>query len=420
MKKRRIAFLGMLTLAVACLTTSNAKAVFPPVRGDLNVDGVLNAADAAQMLRALKDKSLTIGLRPDCDFTQNGVVDETDVRSVLFYACGGVDDWDAFGERVSTGLCDESLFDHFSYTGVLDDGLGNYKSENVSITVLDGRVEEADYHLADIYVQDVTCIGNAFSQGEYKGKSETVASILDNTEGAIIAMNGDYYSLHLRGPLVRDGVLYINRITRSWDICMLLKSGELLTYRYRLLTAEAFAEMDVYQSWVFGPALLDEDGHAKTRFQSSVLPRNPRSVIGYYEPGHYAFLAVDGRSAESKGLTMERLSQLCEELGFTSAYNLDGGQSSVLQAKNGPINTPYANGRPVSDVLVVREPVLPETQAETAEDTDGTDETDSTGDTDGAESADGSGETNSTGDAEGTDDVTGTCDDMDPVVILPK
>ena len=44
---------------------------------------------------------------------------------------------------------------------------------------------------------------------------------------------------------------------------------------------------------------------------------------------------------------------LCEELGFTSAYNLDGGQSSVLLAKEGPINDPYRDGRPVSDIIAV-------------------------------------------------------------------
>ena len=116
--------------------------------------------------------------------------------------------------------------------------------------------------------------------------------------------------------------------------------------------------MSVYQTWVFGPALLDENGHAKTKFRSQVQAKNPRSVLGYYEPGHYAFLLVDGRSQSCAGITLADLSQFCEDLGFTSAYNLDGGQSSVLASQSGAIDNPFRDGRAVSDILAIRE--LPE------------------------------------------------------------
>ncbi len=346
---------AVLFALILLWSSASAQAVFTPVSGDLNVDGALSAADAAVMLRALETDALSIEERPDCDFTENGVIDDTDVRVALFYACGGIDDLEAFGERVSSGLCDESLFDHFWYSGVINDGNGNYKSENVSVTVTQGYYQEAVYHLADIYIQDIDCFVNVFSSDEYKGRSETMESLFDGTENAIVAINGDFYALHERGPIVRDGVIYSARISRDLDIGLLLTSGELLTYRYRLLTKDVFAGLDVYQSWVFGPALLDDEGHSKTKFCSAVTPKNPRSVLGYYEPGHYVFLAVDGRSTESRGLTMKDLSQLCEDLGLASAYNLDGGQSSVMQAESGAINVPYAGGRPVSDALVICE-----------------------------------------------------------------
>ena len=53
----------------------------------------------------------------------------------------------------------------------------------------------------------------------------------------------------------------------------------------------------VYQSWVFGPSLLDENGKAKTDFLTwdYIRQSRTRSAIGYYEPGHYCFLLVDGR-----------------------------------------------------------------------------------------------------------------------------
>ena len=57
-------------------------------------------------------------------------------------------------------------------------------------------------------------------------------------------------------------------------------------------------------------------------------------------------------------MTMQQLSQLCEDLGFARAYNMDGGQSSILLSQAGVVNEPYHNGRPVSDILAIREAPL--------------------------------------------------------------
>jgi hypothetical protein len=345
---------ALLCVVFALIPGSRAEGT--SASGDPTGDGALCAADAAAMLRDLafgRDGALDL---QEFDFTQNGEFDKTDARAALLFACGGIGDMAAFGRRVSTGLNDETIFDRFSYTGIKDDGRGNYQSDTVCVRISHGRAQTSDYHLADIYVQDIACIRTAFSGGKYKGAPTTVHKMFDAETDAVVAVNGDYYTQHYYGPVIRNGEPYLERVTHSWDIAVLLKSGELVTYGYRKLTKEALAELDVYQTWVFGPSLLDEEGRAKTRFRSAVQDANPRSVIGYFEPGHYAFLAVDGRSKTSKGLTMAELSDLCEDLGFTSAYNLDGGQSSVLYAKDGPVNNPYRDGRPISDVIAVCDP----------------------------------------------------------------
>ncbi|NLI54395.1 MAG: hypothetical protein GX417_08715 [Clostridiales bacterium] len=349
MLKAALIFCSLLVFAAP------AQAEESPAYGDLTGDGMIGAADAAALLRGVAFGRLSEQTRPDLDFTKNGQIDKTDARAALLYACGGIEDIIAFGERVASGLCDERLFDRFSYTGIQNDRLGNYRSENVAVTISSGRSGTSNYHLADIYLQDITSFITAFGGGAFGGGTETVRSMFESVPDAVVALNGDFYSLHIYGPVIRNGVTYEGHVSNAWDIGVLLTSGELLTCPYRTLTKEALAEMDAYQTWVFGPALLDEQGHAKTSFRSWVTPTNPRSVLGYYEPGHYAFLTVDGRSSESKGMTMQQLSQLCEDLGFARAYNLDGGQSSVLMAQNGAINDPYRGGRATSDILVIRD-----------------------------------------------------------------
>ena len=108
------------------------------------------------------------------------------------------------------------------------------------------------------------------------------------------------------------------------------------------------------QIWYFGPALLGPDGSAKEQFTigRNVANNNPRSAIGYYEPGHYCFLTVDGRGDE-RGISMAELSLLCADMGMTAAYNMDGGASSCMYfaGKN------YGqNGRGTTDILYITEP----------------------------------------------------------------
>ena len=358
MKKWKHTLLLFAMLCVALSMAPAASAEEAEAYGDLTGDGQISAADAAVLLRAIAARQVSEDTRPDLDFTKNGVIDETDARAALFYACGGIEDFITFGERVSSGLCAERLFDRFSYTGVQNDGGGNYRSENVAVYTSSGRFQTSNYTISEIYLQDISSFVTAFAGEKYGGGTSVVQKMFDAVPDAVVAINGDFYSLHDYGPLVRNGVTYRSRINRTWDIGLLLSSGELMTYDYRTLTDEALAGMTVYQSWVFGPALLDAEGHAKKKFRSALQETNPRSVLGYYEPGHYAFLAVDGRTKKSKGLTMQELSQLCEELGFTKAYNLDGGQPSVLLAENGPLNNPVRNGRPISDILAIRDPQL--------------------------------------------------------------
>lgn len=357
--KKLIHTLFLLLLMGAMLALCpGASAQEAPAYGDLTGDGEICAADAAALLRGIAANQLSEYTRPDLDLTKNGTIDETDARAALLYACGGIEDMIAFGERVSSGLCSERLFDRFSYTGMRDDGNGNYKSENVVVSISHGRFQTSNYSLAEVYIQDISYLTTAFGGEKFNGGTGTVKKMFESVPDAVAALNGDFYSLHDYGPLVRNGEVYRDRINKNWDIALLLTNGELMTYVYRTLTDETYAGMQVYQSWVFGPALLDEQGHAKEKFRSALQEANPRSVLGYYEPGHYAFLAVDGRTKKSKGLTMQELSQLCAELGLARAYNLDGGQSSVLLSKNGPINNPVRDGRPISDIIAIRDPQL--------------------------------------------------------------
>lgn len=113
-----------------------------------------------------------------------------------------------------------------------------------------------------------------------------------------------------------------------------------------------------WQSWVFGPSLLDEAGKAKTDFITwdYIRESHPRTAIGYYEPGHYCLLVVDGRQKDySRGMFLTELSKLFESLGCKAAYNLDGGHCSFMVKDGVVVSHPYKPTKDVSDGILICE-----------------------------------------------------------------
>lgn len=227
----------------------------------------------------------------------------------------------------------------------------SYKSGNINITV--SKIEEDGilYHIADIYITDIRYLRGGFSHGVYSARSAPISETA-SLYNAVVALSGDHYRARYEGIVVRNGVLY--RESRFADVCVLYTDGVMATFADEDFDLEAESEKGLWQVWSFGPMLLD-NGQAMTEFKSDVQRANPRSAIGYFEPGHYCFVQVDGRIESSRGMTLEELSQLFADLGCTAAYNLDGGQSSGFVWQGELQSYPYK--RPVYDIIYVSETI---------------------------------------------------------------
>ena len=113
-----------------------------------------------------------------------------------------------------------------------------------------------------------------------------------------------------------------------------------------------------WQVWCFGPSLLDENGEPYPDLRKNIFSvmaeRNPRTGFGYFEPGHYCLVVVDGRSDIAPGANIEELASVFADLGCKQAYNLDGGGSSVM-AFDGEVITNQSVGRKLPDIILVTE-----------------------------------------------------------------
>ena len=229
----------------------------------------------------------------------------------------------------------------------------SYKSANVNVSWTrqedTSGEHEVVYYAADIYLRSPELLRTAIPEHGFQ-EVQTLAA----QNGAILAINGDYALARTQGPIVRNGMLM--RDNSLGDVLVFYGNGEMKTFSAGGFDLEAESAKGILDVWSFGPALLDSNGKSISGFTDTVAGANPRSAIGYYEPGHYCFVAVDGRNSEgSYGYTLDELSKLFEDLGCTVAYNLDGGQSSVMVWDGGSVtvNMPAGGGRPVGDIIYI-------------------------------------------------------------------
>lgn len=263
------------------------------------------------------------------------------------------------GSEVSAQTLAEKFADKFTDTVVQTDS--SYTSPDISISVNKYSTGSAVYYVADIYTSDITAFQSYLADGTYgTGFAETELA-MDSDTDAILTINGDSYSYDQNtdnGTVIRNGVVYRTAATDS-DVCVLYYDGTMKTYSGSDFNAQDAVNNGAYQAWTFGPSLLDDSGNAKTDFNTSsyITGTHPRTAIGYYEPGHYVFVTVDGRQEDSDGMTLEQLSQLFAQLGCKAAYNLDGGHSSFMTFNNAIVNSPSnGNDCTMSDCLLIKEP----------------------------------------------------------------
>ena len=253
--------------------------------------------------------------------------------------------------------------EHFSDEPVLTDH--SYTSPEVAIDIQSFSVEEngwtSVYHVADIYVASLENFKTYTVNGELRYWSTADMMELDRESNAILAISGDFYSYQQSGLIMRNGQLYASDAGRA-DICVLYDDGRMETYYGRQYDVEQILSGGAVQIWQFGPVLLDAEGHAMTSFpgaQGTVNQPNPRSAIGYYEPGHYCFVVVDGRQDDySHGLLLPGLSKIFEQLGC--ACDLDGGGSAVMTFNHERFSRQSNGaGRELGDILLITEEGFP-------------------------------------------------------------
>ena len=252
----------------------------------------------------------------------------------------------------------------------------SYTSQNLSIQIShhqydSGKIDNShdgsyakygsqiSYTLADIYIGDITCFQTAFAQDTYGiGYTEKLTDMSARMK-SILSVNGDSYSNNRHrdnGTIIRNGVIYRSQQSGE-ETCVLNWDGTMDIYQPGQVDEQKLIGRGAYQSWIFGPSLLDANGKANDKFWtwSYIRRSHPRTAIGYFEPGHYCLLLVDGRQKTSRGMFLDEMAKVFEDLGCRAAYNLDGGHCSFMEMNGKVINNPYKPEHEIEDGIFITE-----------------------------------------------------------------
>ncbi len=227
----------------------------------------------------------------------------------------------------------------------------SYDDGNIKIEIKEYRYFDTTVYVADVILSSADYLKTALARNSY-GKNVTAkTSEIAKSAGAILAINGDYYGARESGYVIRNGVLYRNKSRSNTDILIIYDDGDMAVMSSGDITAEQLLADGAANVFSFGPGLLDNGQIIVSEgYEVSVaMASNPRTAIGMIDELHYVFIVSDGRTNESRGLSLYELACFMQDLGVTVGYNLDGGGSSTMVFNGEVINNPTTNGRRITE-----------------------------------------------------------------------
>lgn len=232
----------------------------------------------------------------------------------------------------------------------------SYKDDIISINLTETTVNNTQVYVADVTVSSSDYLKTAFAQNSFGTNVTAKTSLTAADNNAILAVNGDYYGANSSGYVIRNGVVYRDTVrenSNNSDLAI-YKDGSFKIIYEDQISAEQLVNDGVVNLLAFGPALV-ENGEITVGANTEVgqaMASNPRTAIGIINENHYIIVVSDGRTSESKGLSLYQLAEIMKSHGVKTAYNLDGGGSSTLYFNGQVINKPTTGGNKISERAV--------------------------------------------------------------------
>ena len=122
-----------------------------------------------------------------------------------------------------------------------------YTSEGASVTVSPVTYGTGDdtvtYYVADVVLTDATALRSAFANNQFGTNITETTSGIAEDNGAVFAINGDYYGFRDTGIVIRNGVVYRDEGARQG--LAFYRDGSVEVYDETTTTAQELVDAGV-------------------------------------------------------------------------------------------------------------------------------------------------------------------------------
>lgn len=230
-----------------------------------------------------------------------------------------------------------------------------YKDPTLHVVIETGRKDNCDYWVARIKIAHPSQLRTAAAAG-FENESTMQGVHLARRQNAVLAVNGDYYCYYRYGYLMRQGVLYLDQLHGDRDLLAIDEDGDF----HIILSPEAGTMTDTINGkklinvMHFGPGLVvnGEIGSMENSYWLVPEAKRQRMSIAQTGPLEYLVCCCAGPARGSYGMDLMQFAELLKELGAVNAYNLDGGDSTIMVFNGEKINDKKNKStRAISDIM---------------------------------------------------------------------
>lgn len=235
--------------------------------------------------------------------------------------------------------------------------IASYEDDSISVQVEQHYICFTNVYVARVRIADASQLRVAAAYGFDRDQTAPAVDIA-RREGAIVAINGDYFSYQQAGYMIRDGVRYRSEPMEGRDILLIDENGDFFIEKSATKESiAAYESMNIRQSFNFGPGLIVDGevlGPYYAKYNAAQKPRQ-RSCIAQVARGEREYLLISCEGpveSEDGGLTMAQFAEFVADFGVQNAYNLDGGDSTALIFDGEKLNAVNNKShRPISDII---------------------------------------------------------------------
>ncbi len=232
----------------------------------------------------------------------------------------------------------------------------SYRDPSIEVTIEAGRAYSTDYWVARIKIAHPSQLRTA-AAASFDSNRTTSGKALGRRMQAVLALNGDYFSYINDGYLIRQGVLYRDFPRGARDVLLIDAQGDFhIAIQATKESLAPYSQMNIVNSFNFGPGLVINGERVKRFFDNNNAANDGRQrmAIAQVKTGSLEYIAVAcaGPKGDNRGMTLDQFSSVLAGLGVENAYNLDGGNSTMMLFRDMHVNAMHETTmRPISDIV---------------------------------------------------------------------